>query len=159
MIQRIQSVYLLLSAVMYVLLFVLPVYTLVSDTPQLTTEMYVHQIVTYDDTDQAITQKTTEWVPLLITAALILLSLVTLFLYKNRILQIKLVRFMMLLGSALVVVMIFTKDKADQLIPTPDDVIYTYAIGFLIAPLLLYFLANRAIFKDERLVRSADRLR
>jgi hypothetical protein len=95
---------------------------------------------------------------LLITVAI---SLITIFKYKNRVQQIKLGRLNIFLYAALVAGVFFYAEKAVAAIGETGEVITNYKIAavFPVIALVLTFMANRAIKKDEDLVRSADRIR
>ena len=88
----------------------------------------------------------------------LVLSLVTIFRYKNRISQVKLVRFTLLL-SMLLIVGIFV--LYPNIVMKTSEAVSEFEIGAYIPiiNLLFLFLANRSILKDEKLVRSVDRLR
>ena len=89
---------------------------------------------------------------MILTVAAAIVALVTIFLYNNRKLQIK-IGLAGLAASILAVVMYFVEMK-------------NYASGgialfcvFAFAVPVFYILALRGIYKDEKLVRSSDRLR
>ncbi len=85
--------------------------------------------------------------------------IVSIFLFKNRKLQMSLDRFAVLVGLALLIVGGYFFYQAYE----PVQSVVQAQAGFgLAAPILSFiflFMANRAISKDEKLVRSADRLR
>ena len=87
------------------------------------------------------------------------LALVTIFLFNNRKLQLRLGYGVILLAIALPVVAIAL--FYGQFNALPSGVKLTYGIGLAAPVLSLIFgvLANRFINKDEKLVRSMDRLR
>jgi hypothetical protein len=97
-------------------------------------------------------------IPLLIEVIVItLLSIGTIFLFKNRPLQIKLVRFNILLNVVYIVTIFWSVDTIEKQTTFQPN----YLVGAIIpiVAMVLLFLANRAINKDEKLVKSADRLR
>ena len=84
---------------------------------------------------------------------IILLSLLTTFLYNNRVLQMKLGKINMLITFGLFVF-------AAYLYYTVIDI--ALISGGLLVPVIvivLLFLANKNILKDEKLVRDSNRLR
>jgi hypothetical protein len=88
-----------------------------------------------------------------------ILALICLFLYKNRKLQFKISVF----GVILSVGFLFLEYYVVENIFKPNHSIQTgsYQIGALL-PLVMvvfFFLAARGIYKDERLIKSMDRLR
>jgi hypothetical protein len=98
--------------------------------------------------------------PLIFLAvASFIFSVSTIFLYKRRLLQIRICAFNVLTNIVLIMVVFFfyaTRIKTMTLIE-PE---YNYA-GMVLPLVSLVFLvlANRAIRKDEALIKSADRLR
>jgi FtsH-binding integral membrane protein len=88
-----------------------------------------------------------------------ILAVICLFLYKNRKLQFKL----SVLGVILSIGFIFLEYYVVENIFKPEKNVQTgsYQIGALL-PLVMvvfFFLAARGIYKDEKLVKSMDRLR
>lgn len=88
-----------------------------------------------------------------------ILALICLFLYKNRKLQFKISVF----GVILSIAFLFLEYYVVENIFKPKNAIITgsYQVGALL-PLVMvifFFLAARGIYKDERLVKSMDRLR
>lgn len=94
--------------------------------------------------------------PLMILIGIItVLHLVTLFLYKKRILQIRILGFCMLLMLGLFgLFFYFTYASFEEV-----KVAFKVAVALPIAAIILDWLAIRAIGKDEALVRSLDRIR
>lgn len=85
-----------------------------------------------------------------------LLALVVIFLYKNRQLQFVLGRLIILIHLLLLVLLTYL-----LLTLSGEAAVSEKGIGMLIpvVAILLIFLANKAIKKDEDLVKSVDRLR
>lgn len=139
MIQRIQSIYLLLASIASSALFGLPFATATAQPEGLL------QDGSFDINDH---------LGLMILAGLIaVVAMGTIFLYKNRKLQ-------MNLGKLNIVLLVALLVLAACLYST-IQVATNLGLG-LALPILVFafiFLANRSIYKDERLVRSADRLR
>ncbi len=137
MIQRIQTVYLFLAALSAVLFIVIPFGQIKRDTGVET--WHIYQVV-----------------PIMITAIITALSsLVTIFLFGNRKLQLKIALLDIFFGIVLLGLFIF---GVTQHIGIEN---YIFGIGavFPLLVLLFLFLARMAINKDEKLVRSMDRLR
>ena len=99
--------------------------------------------------------------PLIVIMALIsLIAFVTIFLYKNRLAQIRILRFGILLNVVyLVLLFFFYVPDIEEATGTTAEYITQAGIYFPIAILLLFLLASRFIMKDEKLIRSADRIR
>ena len=147
MIQRIQSLYLLLVVIAYALLFFFPIATY--STIDTFFSFSLLEITGANSNSS---------VPLM--AAVILLALavlLTIFLYKKRMLQIRITAIVLLAHLGFVAALFYVADSLSKKFG-PDAVYQTGAYIALI-PLVFLVLANRAIRKDEKMVRSVDRLR
>jgi hypothetical protein len=93
----------------------------------------------------------------LMNGLLILMAIITIFLYKRRQRQMRICGFLMI---AVISMLAFAFQKSDSL-QTDTTAKPEYHAGmYIILTLILWiFLAYRSIKKDELLVRSADRLR
>ena len=145
MLQRIQSVFLLLAALGFASLLKLPFAT------NTTAEMPYFDDKTFSTTDHS--------VMLGIAIIGILLSIFAIFKYNNRLLQVR-------LGIAGIILAFFMALLAVWLIYSNSnewseslEINYGPGIYISIAILVFYGLANRFIGKDEKKVRSMDRLR
>lgn len=158
MIQRIQSVYLLLVAVLTGLttFFDLALFKLEEEI------LYTYSIyaIVPQNGDEIIIPG--NWIPqiILLTAAF-LLSIFILFKFKNRKLQLKLGSINYLLLATFIITTYFSVMNISKIIDLAEGFKTVYYIGFYlpIAAITFQFLANRAIKKDEELVRSVERLR
>lgn len=131
MLQRIQSIYLTLAFIaMSLLSFRIPIYTLDGKL-----------IMALDDTKM-----------LILIIASSLLALVGLFLYRNRVFQMKVVRFAVII-NVVIAVRLFVVWNAFQVS------LNTYGLLALFLSTLALILAYRGIKKDDDLVRSVDRIR
>ncbi|HEA30513.1 MAG TPA: DUF4293 family protein [Leeuwenhoekiella sp.] len=136
MIQRIQTIYLLLAAIISAgLIFIVPLY--------------------------GNTQGETIWVSdkilyLTLFLASAALSFITIFLFKKRQLQFVLGRLNIILNFILLGVLIYQSQILSGGAAAPEK-----GIGMLIPVISIVFiaLANKAIKRDEDLVKSVDRLR
>lgn len=143
MIQRIQSIFLFLSAAASLSLFGVPLAT--TDAPEATSNLFADSQYTLSDD------------PILmgffgLAAALLLVGI---FLFRNRILQIRLswLSIALLLGGLGYGFYLLSADSAQA------DAVPAFGLAFPIVGIVLAYLAKVFIHKDERLVRSADRLR
>lgn len=162
MIQRIQSVYLLLAAVMGVLIFFFPIATYLSDTNYFNFMIYAIENLSRDPFDEmgVVADRITNWftIPLSVLQILIVvIALITIFRYRKRTLQMRL-NYLNIFLNVLLVGGIF---YASTILEQETGVRPQYGIGgiFPLIAIVLTFLANHNIRKDERLIRSADRLR
>lgn len=87
----------------------------------------------------------------------LLITVVTIFLYKRRMLQIRLSTFNIILLVGLQGLMFYYIKMAQKAVTA--DFSFTFFFVFPIVSAILVFLALRAIARDEALVRSLDRLR
>lgn len=103
------------------------------------------------------------WMTPALSISSILISIVAILLFKKRSLQIKMAQLALFFQTALVASIFYFVDKAaSELSKNPDFVVelnYESGSWVAIVPLIFIFLAIRAIKKDERLIRAADRLR
>ena len=142
MIQRIQSIYLLLVAMLSGgLIFVFHLWELAEN------RVYVLDLFT----DEAILNKL---VPVLFLGSAIL-ALYSIFSFKERKKQFVIGRFIMLINLFLLGILIYLS------LNLPGEVTSEKGIGMFIPVLAILFsvMANKAIKKDEDLVKSVDRLR
>jgi hypothetical protein len=158
MIQRIQSVFLILVFILGITLFVLPILGFTSYESSYIMNAY-H---TFDVADANNIVSKNIGIGAM-QGFIALLALFTVFLYKKRQLQIKLCKLNLLLVTIQIAALVLYIDVAKEGISpaSPNDVLISIKAGVFI-PLLsfvLLYLATRFIKKDEDLVRSADRLR
>jgi hypothetical protein len=163
MIQRIQSLYLLIGMVLIILVLFLPVYKAQTTQPDnriVSAEMTALQINSWTVGDINTIQRKILIFPLSLTLILVILTGFDIFLYKNRKQQLILCRFLILLNTALIAAMIFAADNVQK---TLTDQSFTghYTLWAIIPvlPIILYFLALRGMMKDDSLIKSADRIR
>ncbi len=157
MIQRIQTVYLAIAAIALTIAFFFPVISYINEG-QIWLEVYLKG---FQDNSSPLTGlNNLILIPLqLITLIVILMAAATIFLYKNRKLQMRLARLGIVLILVVVALIFFyvgnTLAKATSTVP---DFNHT-GIYLILVSLLMFVLANRSIQKDDQLVRAADRLR
>lgn len=159
MLQRIQSLYLMIAAIAFALLFFLNIYKVETTTkPVQVVTMSVTTISTYQA--DITTAPQFQIFPFTLNMILFILVIVTIFWFKNRIQQNLLAKLCVLLNSGLLVLLLLSTDKLKAgLGSTPYNASYQAGIIFPLISLVLIFLASRAIMKDENLVKSADRIR
>ncbi len=145
MIQRIQSLFLVLTAGVFGILFKLPFAT--SDKPS--AQFLADKV--FDITDH----------PALLGLAILgaVLALVSIFMFKNRKLQLRLGYLIIVMAILLpaVAFLLFTNESASI---DPTVRVFDQAGMFLpLGAILFASLANYFIRKDDKLVKSMDRLR
>ncbi len=156
MLQRIQSIYLFLVFVFAILFVMLPLAYFPAEAPEIPFRLSKYNIF-YD----ALGDLSGHWIALLLLGLFALgvfLTIYTSFQYKDRLFQIRLGKYNMLVHAAMILVAFFLTDNLRNQV---HDAGFSYGPGifFPIISLIFVLLANRAIKKDEEMVRSADRIR
>lgn len=154
MIQRIQTIYLLVAAALMAVTLFVPLAWFASDAG----EFRLYAFALENGAGEAV--QSTLYMGVLSTLACAL-PLLTIFLYKRRMLQIRLcvVEMVLLAGAvAMEAVYYFLSWRvfSDMTFHTQG---FRPAIALPLVCLLFAYLAARAIFRDELMVRAADRIR
>ena len=149
MIQRIQTVYLLLSALLLGLMFFLPLAHAIGP------ENSVFRIMVWGYDDPIVNSLTLAATTLL--GATIVLEIITVFRYKKRRLQKRLctAQIVLLLLTAGVTALYLKSFGEEGFGPVALSV----TAAFPLVAAILTLLARRGIVKDDKLVRSLDRIR
>lgn len=156
MIQRIQSLFLSLAIVALVLMFVFPLAFFYGANGNLS--LYACRIAFFDPTP-SIQLSPYYILPLLSIAVFtIILLLASLFSFKNRRRQLQINRVSILLILAYIATFFFAYVQDLEKL---TEAVAAYQIGSVmpLAAFILVLLANRWISKDEKLIRSMDRIR
>lgn len=150
MLQRIQSVFLFLITILSVLQLFLPFQEITTYETSFQLFLFPGK---YNESYNGIIH-----LPLALNAIIIILSLFTVFKYKNRKLQMKLCTFIAILSFMLTAsLFLFTYAKLND---THNTSINYNASSFIpLANIVLAFIAKRFIKSDEDLIKSADRIR
>lgn len=150
MIQRIQTLYLLVAAILCGITVFAPLAWFGSEN-----EMAVLNAFTLESADSALKMHMPVWtgILLIITA---LLPLVTIFLFKNRMLQVRLcvVEVILNIGSLIMMGYTYFTLAADTAVHGVKP-----AIALPLVALVFVLLAAKAAFRDEMLVKSLNRIR
>ncbi len=171
MIQRIQTLWLALIVVLCIanLFFPLAIFNIqIKDMP----EDAVYRLL---PTSSSFYQSSPAWTTLIFNGIVCILSLVTIFLYKNRVLQLKVLAFAFLACVVEVALLFFYQIDAgletiitslyrgtpELIKPNIEASKITYTLGsyFPIFEVIFFIFARNAIRKDEMRVRASDRLR
>jgi hypothetical protein len=165
MIQRIQSIFLLLVAIAMGLMLAFDIWekTSVAEGEAVVLNTY---FLTHYQLDGATTtppvniiEQQASWYVAILASLAAVVALYSIFRYDNRLMQIKLGALnSLLIGGTLIACLVLTIN-GDEMIANGEK--GEYLIGFYLPAvgLILNMLANRFIRKDEALVRSADRFR
>lgn len=153
MIQRIQSIYLLLAAAVEAVLFFVPVATFI--TVDKIIPFYAFGI-DFEISSKFISEVAT--IPLIVLISMVvLLPLINIFLFKKRKLQMRLCIFAILLNFGVVGLLYFyISTFAGELLASIQ---YNYPVVMPLIAMILNYLAFRGVRKDEALIRSIDRIR
>ena len=150
MIQRIQTVYLLIVAILMVVMMSFPVGNLIA-ADYTVTEFTNLALVAADGTaDYA------PWAMFVILVVAALLSFTTIFMFKKRMLQIR-----MSIFNSLLLVGYYIAFFAFYFALKNDENLFRigWALCLPLVSIILNILAVRAIGRDEVMVKAADRLR
>lgn len=147
MIQRIQTVYMLISAILLGLLFAVPFADIAYEG-----NFYVFNINGIVGQEGL---KENGWAIAGFIGLILLLHVIAIFMYKKRILQIRFLVLSILLSVGLFgMFYFFTYYSFDG-----ADISFRIPVVFPLISLIFDYLAIRGIGKDEALIRSMDRIR
>ena len=152
MIQRIQSLYLLAVAALMTTAIFTPLASFLAGVEEF--ELYAFELKSAEQSFSTMYMG-------IVVALSAIIPIVTVFMYKKRLLQIRLcaVEIVMLLGSiAFMAIYYYLSNRMFSDLEFHAQS-FRIAIVFPLVSLDLVYLSARAIFKDEMLVRSLDRIR
>lgn len=155
MLQRIQSLYLFLVLVFTLLFLFFPLGSL-----EIGSDIFIIKTWGISPSSEEVFGNYSNvlgLVSLVLAFIVMILTVYTTFQYKNRLLQIRLGKINILIHMLMVVSAFFFIDSIKK--GLDDFFSYGIAIIFPLLSMILILMANKAIRKDEELVRSADRLR
>ncbi len=153
MIQRIQSLFILVSIGANLALFFLPL-------------LFVHEAMTVTPFDVHLCATKdplgiyrVNYALIITTSANVILLFAALFLFKKRHAQIRMTQFSLILQILIIAGIFFYADLFLEPFKMKTTINFHWGAYISLIPLLTNFLAVRAIKKDEALIRAADRLR
>jgi len=160
MIQRIQTVFLLLSSICMILFLILPVWMKLDPASG---ELYKVFSIYLSHIEVLEAKVELIYLPYSYSGGVAILTIIItwieIFKYKNRLTQIKLGTLnSLLMTGSLVYLVYLTYNMQHEILP---GILGQYKVGLFMPAiaLVLNSLANRFIRKDEKLVRSVDRIR
>lgn len=153
--QRVQTLYLAIAIIINLVTFTLNI-------AEFQIEEQLHEFSIYgllDKSGESLLYSTTTLS--VINLLSVLISLVVIFMFKKRQLQIKLSQLNLFVQVTLVAAIFFMLDAAASQFQLDTEIHLNYGMGILtsILPMVFIYLAIRAIKKDEALIRAADRIR
>lgn len=148
MIQRIQSVYLFVALVLYVLMFFMP-YALL---PGVSSQVFVYGVV---QTVGGVSAVELPFWPLAVVCGLVPLVVgINIFLFKKRTVQMRICLNTMVVMAMTVAVMWYNVYQFGS-----ENVLYRLPSIFPAVSIILTFMAYHGIRRDDRKVKASDRLR
>lgn len=156
MIQRIQTLYLFIASLVLALMFLFPV---AGYYGEMHTFMFYVQGVKNMVPDAGEIFHSYFTLPILFfMVSIIIIAFTSIFLFKNRIKQLRLIKLNIFLNIILIIGIFIIYSRMIQSAIKVTEVFKTSAF-FPVISLIFFVLAYRAVKRDEKLVRSADRLR
>ncbi|MCX6276018.1 MAG: DUF4293 family protein [Bacteroidetes bacterium] len=142
MIQRIQSLFLLLTALLSGVLFFIPLFELPAATADIAPRLFMIG---------------SNALLLTLCAAIGIISFIVIFIYRNRPFQLKACRLILIFIFILIALLFYTSDTISS--GLDQKVVFKIGTYLPMLQVIFIFLAHRGIKKDDELVKSADRLR
>ncbi len=155
MIQRIHTLFLFIAFVAVVMIFFFPLATFWSSESYV--KFFVLEIKSMVPGNPVPYGKLFTIPFVIVVLAIMVFDILSILYYKKRLTQIKFVNFCILLNIVLIVLMFFYTDKISKDFKVPTK--YEFGSVLPLISLVFFVLANRSIRRDERLVRSVERLR
>ncbi len=154
MIQRVQSIYLFLAAILITAVYFLPLLGMEGNESILYT-LYTSGVL-MESGQQTLILST--WPVTVMVGAIALLLFINIFLYKRRIIQMRICVYSILLILGLYFLIWFYQNQFRAQIPI-EEVQYFYGLIFPLIAIVFIWMAFKGIRKDERLIRSYNRIR
>ena len=161
MIQRIQTIYLSAVIVLCCMMFIMPMAKFQITKPGETAEYVFNLLHTVDNVTKQPVNFGNTWLITITAICMLLVSALTIFLYKQRTVQLIIAR-LNLYVSFIFIGMLYFFIERELHISYGDgnaNLVRLPAGYFPIVIIVLLILAVRGIKKDEELIKSADRLR
>lgn len=154
MIQRIQTIFLFLIAILMITTIFLKNWEETSNTEvvSLTALNLTHSQAQTQESNRSV------WYIAALAGVAAGLALFSLINYRNRVLQMGLGALNSLVMAGVLGLILYFSQEAETIIPNHDGVFQT-GTYLPMAAMLCNIIANRFIRRDEKLVRSADRMR
>lgn len=154
MIQRIQTLLLLFAAIINSVLFYIPFATIITNKSKIIYRLTGIEYIA----ENSNSTDNFSFILLLLNSLIILLYFVVIFLFKKRILQIKISQLSLLLNLALISLVFFAIDNIE--IKGNINIKYNFLPFVLIfLSIILIFFSIKNIKKDEEIVRASERIR
>ena len=158
MLQRIQTIYLLAAALLFFFMINNPLAELVSADKELIVELNYLQVEAVNQPPDSDFKPLSVWPLTALLISIMVLEIITIFLYKKRTLQMRFCLFNIFLMFGLVAMIYYYVKFAPVGIERADSVLL-WPIVVPFVSIILTYLALKAIQKDDALVKSWERLR
>lgn len=145
MVQRIQSIWLLLAGLINAALFYLCLYS-------------AHEMINGVDTVTYL-RINNQYAIMLLALVAIFLPLVTIFMFKNRKQQRRMVYLSLLVNMGFIAAVLMLVGNFSNKTPMPTNGSYNVGAVLPVIAIIFLIMAIRGINKDEKLVKATDRLR
>ena len=160
MIQRIQTIFLILYVVALISTFFFPVWQKISFNEDNTVDLIVTGYVSGVDLNRG--SESTLYDNFFISGIILiscLVAIISIFSYKNRLNQIKLGALNSLITSILIIYFLYEIFYNEMYIEINDKISFLISFYLIFLAIFFNFLSNRFIRKDELLVRESERIR
>ena len=154
MIQRIQTLFLIAATVFLSFTVFFPFAELVRTSDQMLYSLDFNGLIASENQGELVFNVLPVSILIIVT---LIITVATIFLYKKRMLQIRLCIFNAILQLGIPSLIFYYVRMAEATLPGVSS--YNVVFVFPVASAILIFLALRAIARDEALIRSLDRLR
>jgi len=151
MIQRIQTIHLLIGAVLLSLIYLFPLASFNS-----TTGHWLLYSATMKNID-GVSGLIPVFPIALVNGLAVLVSIFAIFSFKNRLFQIKLCKLNYFILLVLLAIITIYMMRISTMLNAP--IAFKFVLVFPVVSLILNYLAHQAVKRDEKLVKSADRIR
>jgi glucan phosphoethanolaminetransferase (alkaline phosphatase superfamily) len=158
MIQRIQTLFWILSFVFLLLLFPFSLATFKSMNGEFI--LYLNELTTAKG--ETIDGFSPSYIPAIFIGTLLFLDFICIFLFKNRRMQIRLSSLSILLHIIFIIYLFYYIDGVPVRLNPPMEgytIHFSYSLLFILVSMVMNVMAANFVKKDEDLIRSADRIR
>lgn len=163
MIQRVQSIFLLLVAASMIGMLFFPIWNKVDDEikekVELTTFKYTHTKLDVETGEISVKAEGQTFYIAILAVMAALVAIYSITRYDNRLFQMKLGALNSLFMGGVMGLIVYHVYQAERVILPLQQGNYLFAFYLGVSALLFNLLSNRFIRRDEKLVRSADRIR
>ncbi|MGM0612357.1 MAG: DUF4293 domain-containing protein [Bacteroidota bacterium] len=155
MIQRIQTVYMFLGVLVTATIFIVPI----ANFGIVNGELLQYKLMNFDSIFVLGMKKQELFTPVITNWLTGILLVVNIFLYKDRKLQKRILMIIVVINLGTLGSAFYVADQIESLAKVSAQASYQIGIYLPLVNMILLVLANNAIRKDDKLVKSADRLR